>query len=86
MRATRPPSTLIGSLNTSNQNLEITILFIVVEGPGHYIYKEDPPSTARGSSPRARVVSYALGAYKVFIERVVVYALEGNHWIGNQKF
>ena len=41
-----------------------------------------PPS----STLRQRFVSYALGAYKVLIERVVVYTSEGAHWIGNQKF
>jgi len=35
---------------------------------------------------RERVVSYALWAYKVLIERVVVYALEGTNWIGNNNF
>ena len=35
---------------------------------------------------RARVVSYALGAYKVFIESVVVETSKRAHWTGNQKF
>ena len=37
-------------------------------------------------SPRARVVSCAIAAYKVYIERVIVKTLEGGHWIANQKF
>ena len=34
---------------------------------------------------RARVVSYALGAYKVFIEAVVVETSKKAHLIGNSK-
>ena len=40
-----------------------------------------PPLTAL----RARVLSYALGAYKVFIEGVVVETSEEVHSIGNLK-
>jgi hypothetical protein len=35
---------------------------------GNYIFEDDNPPTAL----RARVVSYALAAYKVYIEKVIV--------------
>ena len=45
LRATSPaPFTLIISLNTSNQNLEIQILFIIVEGFWNYATEEDTPA------------------------------------------
>jgi hypothetical protein len=63
-RATNPtlPPTIYP--NTSNQHFEIAILFNVVERHGNHVFEDDKPSTA----PMAKVVSYALGAYKVFIE------------------
>jgi hypothetical protein len=33
---------------------------------------------------RVRVVIYALGTYKVFIESVVIQTSEGAHWIDKQ--
>jgi len=54
-------------------------LFNVVEISGTYVFKNDKPPRA----PRAEVVSYALGAYKVFIDRVVVKTSKGAHSIGN---
>jgi hypothetical protein len=39
----------------------------VVENSGYYVFEEDKSPTPL----RARVVSYALGAYKVFIESIV---------------
>ena len=62
-RATNPSLTPTISPNTSNQNLEIAILFNVVEMSGNYVFEDDTPPTAI----TARVVSYALGAYQVFI-------------------
>jgi hypothetical protein len=50
--------------NTSNQNFEIAILFSVVD---FQMENRHSPTTLR-----ARVVSYVLGAYKVFIEGVVI--------------
>ena len=64
-RGTIPPHTLIISPNTSNQSLKIGILFSVVKRSKNYVFDDDIPPAIR-----ARVVSYALGAY-VFIERVV---------------
>ena len=49
-------------------NFEIAILFNVVEKSGNYVFGDDNPLTAQ----RARVVSYAIGAYKVYIEIVIV--------------
>ena len=43
-------------------------MFNVVEGSGNYVFKDDKPPRA----PRAKVVSSALWAYKVFIDRVVL--------------
>jgi hypothetical protein len=57
-RATKPSLTPTISPNTSNQNFEIDILFNVVERSGNYVFEDDTPPTV----PRARVVSYALGA------------------------
>ena len=69
------------SPNTSNQNFEIAILFNVVERSGNYIFELDIPPTVF----RARVVSYALGASKVFIESVVVETSKKAHSIRNSK-
>jgi hypothetical protein len=44
------------------------------------IEQETPPT-----SFRARVISYALGAYKVFIESFVVETSKRAHSIGNSK-
>jgi len=53
-----PPNKLIISSKKSNENLEIEILFIAVEGPGNNLFEEDTPvSTAL----RARVVGYTPG-------------------------
>ena len=52
------------SPNTSNQNFDIAILFNVVESSGNYMFEQDTPTTVF----MARVISYALGVYKVFIE------------------
>jgi hypothetical protein len=48
---------------------EITILFSVVERSRNYVLEDNSPLHI---TLRSRVVSYALGAYKVFIEMVVV--------------
>jgi hypothetical protein len=42
-------------------------LFNVVESSGNYVFEDNNPLRAL----RARIVSYALGAYKVFVESVV---------------
>ena len=56
------------SPNTSNQNFEITILFNVVVSSENCIFEmEIPPSVFR-----ARVTSYALGAYMVLMEGMLV--------------
>jgi len=66
--------------DTYNQNFEIAILFSVVERSGNSVFKDDTPThTHRALSTR---VGYALRAYKVFMERVVVKIAEGAHWIG----
>ena len=44
------------SPTTFNQNSEIAILFIAVEGSVHYVLEEDTPAR---TALRARVVSYA---------------------------
>ena len=67
------------SPNTSNQNFETAILFKVVEKSGNYIFEDDPSPT----SLRAKVVSYALGTYTVFIESDVVETSKRTHSIGN---
>jgi hypothetical protein len=71
--ATNPPSMPTISQNTSCQNFEIAILFNAVERSGNYIFELDTPPRAF----RTRVVSYTLGAYKVFIESVVVETSKG---------
>ena len=57
----------IVSPNTSNKNFELTILFNVIERSGNYFFRDDKPHTAL----RARFVMLALGAYKLYIERVL---------------
>jgi len=61
------PSTPIISSKKSHQNFKMTILFNTVERL-EIIFKDDTPPTTL----RARVATYALGTYKVSIERVVV--------------
>jgi hypothetical protein len=58
LKATSPPSHPPISLKTSNQNSEIAILFILVEGSGNYVFEEDTPAP---TALRAMVVSYAQG-------------------------
>jgi hypothetical protein len=65
--------------NTSNQNFEIAILFSVVDFQIENIFLRRIPPT----NLRARVLSYALGTYKVFIEGVVVETSKQAHSIGN---
>ena len=67
-RVINPPLTPTISPNTFNQSLEIAILFNVVESSRNYVFKDEKPPRA----PRAKVVSYTLGTYKVFIVRLVV--------------
>jgi len=66
-RATNPPPTPTICSNTSNQNFKIAILFNIVERVGNYVSEENNPHTAH----RARVESYALWAYKVYIEMMI---------------
>jgi hypothetical protein len=66
-KAANRPLTLTIFPNTSNHNLETANLFNVVESSGNYVFEDDEPLRA----PRAKVVSYALRAYKVFIDSVV---------------
>jgi hypothetical protein len=56
-RVINPPLTPTISSKTSNQRLEIAILFNLVESSGNYVFKDDKPPRA----PRAKVVSSALG-------------------------
>ena len=48
-------------------------MFNVVERSGNYVFEDDTPPTAL----RARVVSHALKAFKVFIESLVVETSKG---------
>jgi hypothetical protein len=79
-RTTNSPPTPVISPNTFNQNFEITIFFNIVGRSGNYVFEGEPHPL------RTRFVSHALGAFKVFIERVIVQTSEEAHWIGNQKF
>jgi hypothetical protein len=76
-RATKPPVIPIISPNTSNQSFEIDILFDVVQRSRNYVFEDDTPPTAL----RARVASYALLAYNVYIESVVVKTSKTAHLI-----
>jgi hypothetical protein len=67
-RAANPLLTPTISPNIFHQSFEIVILFNAVEKSGNYLLKYDKAPRA----PRAKVVSYALGAYKILIESVVV--------------
>jgi hypothetical protein len=70
------------SPNTSDQHFDTAVLLNVVERSGHYVFKYDtPPPTAL----RAKFVIYARGAYKVFIESVVVKTSKRAHSIGNSE-
>ena len=66
-RATSPPTPIIFP-DTSNQNFEIAILFSVVDFQIEIFFCGGQSPTTLG----ARVLSYALEAYKAFIEGVVV--------------
>ena len=72
-KATNTPSTPTIYPDTSNQNFEKAILFNVVERSENYIFDDYNPPTAL----RVRDVNYALGAYKVFIDRVFVKLQKG---------
>jgi hypothetical protein len=54
-------------------------LFSIVESSGNYVYEDDKPPTPL----KGRVLSCALGAYKVFIDSVVVETSKRAHSIGN---
>jgi hypothetical protein len=80
-KETITPSTPTISPSTSDQYFEIAIFFSVVDFQIEIML-------LRGHSPtalRARVVSYALGAYKVLRESVVVETSKKAHSIGNSK-
>jgi hypothetical protein len=72
-RVIKPFLTPTISPKTFNQSLEIAILYKVVESSGNFVFKDFPPPR----SPRAKVVSSALGAYKAFIDRFVVKLQKG---------
>jgi hypothetical protein len=78
-KATNTPSTPTSSRKTSNQNFEIAILFSVVDFQIEIMFLRRTLPKAF----RARVVSYALGAYKIFIEHVVAETSKRGHSIGN---
>jgi hypothetical protein len=67
-RATNAPLTPTIFPNTSNKDFEIAILFHAVQSSGNYTFEQDTPPTVF----RARVISYALGAYMVYIKIFVV--------------
>ena len=77
-RATSPPTPII-SPNTSNQTFEIAILFSLVDFQieNMFLRRTVPPTLS------ARVLSCALGAYKVFIECVVIETSKQAQAIGN---
>jgi hypothetical protein len=56
-------------------------LFDVVKKSRNYAFEDDTPPTAF----RARVVSYALGVYKVLIESFVVEISKKVYSTGNSK-
>ena len=67
-RQLTPLPHLTSPQNASSQNFEMTILFHAVESSGNYTFEQETPPTVF----RASVISYALGAYKIFIEIFVV--------------
>jgi hypothetical protein len=66
---TNTPSKPTISPKTSNQKFGKAFLFNVVESSGNYVFEKEPPPP---KFFRTRVISYALGTYKVFIERFVI--------------
>jgi hypothetical protein len=68
LKAANTPSTPTLSSNTSKKDFEIAILFHAVQSSGKYTFEQDTHPTVI----RARVISYALGAYNVSIEIFVV--------------
>jgi hypothetical protein len=58
-------------------------LVYVVERSGNYVFEEDTPPPLKAL--KARVVSYSLRTYTVFIESVVVETWKRAHSIGNTK-
>jgi hypothetical protein len=57
----------------------MAIFFNVVESSGNYIFEQGTPPRIF----RARVISYAKGAYMVLIKGVLIYTSKRNHLIGN---
>ena len=78
-RATNPPLPPTIFPNTFNQSLEIAIFFNVAESSGNNVFEDDEILRA----PSAKVVSYALGAYMVFIDSAVIKTSKGAHSIEN---
>ena len=78
-RVKSPLSSLIISPKSSHQNIEVAIMFRVVGRSSVYVFQVDNPH-------RGRFLRYVLGAYKVFMEWVVIKDLERDRWIGNKKF
>ena len=68
------------SLNIYDQHFDMAVLFNVVERSGKYVFEDGNPLP---TALRKRFVSYALGAYNVFIESFVVEASKIAHPIGN---
>ena len=58
------------------------IFFNLVERSGNYFLDDDKPLPL---ALRARVISYALWAYKAFYRKCGRINFGGAHWIGNQK-
>jgi hypothetical protein len=52
-----------------------------VESSGNYVFQDDKPLTPL----RARVVNYALGKYKVFVDSVVLQTSKRADSIGNSR-
>ena len=67
-RATIPPPSPTIFPNISNENFEIAILFNVVAMFGNHVFEDECPQPLLRAL-RTKVVSYALGAYKVYIEK-----------------
>jgi hypothetical protein len=79
-RANSPPTPTI-SPNTSNRNLEIAILFSIVDFQiENMILRRTLPH-----KPQGKGFKLCPGAYKVFIENVVVETSKQAHSIGNSK-
>jgi hypothetical protein len=74
----RPPFSQTHAIKILRQ----PFFFNVIESSGNYVLEDDKPSPSP-TALRERVISYALGAYKVLIESDVAETSERAHSIGN---